>query len=199
MPKINASSVAEHRKMRHSQVLHSAVDLLTNNGPSAVTPAAVAKRCGIARSSVYQYFPSSGALIAGAIENLFVDANERIATAVAAAGDNPAAQLRAYVYAALVSAEEGHSPATMMHLSDLPPDCRRRIGDLHREMGTPLRGIVRIARPELSESDVTCLATLGLGSLLSASALLQQGERVTTLAETTTSFMSAALGVNQEH
>ena len=57
MPRIDAPTVAEHHVMRRDAIIAAARDLLGTAGASAVTPAAVAGRSGLARTSVYQYFP----------------------------------------------------------------------------------------------------------------------------------------------
>ena len=49
--------------MRRAQVVAAAADVLRDKGVGGFTPAAVAKRAGLARSSMYQYYPSTEALL----------------------------------------------------------------------------------------------------------------------------------------
>ena len=79
MPKINASTVAEHRAHQREALIGAAIDILVNEGATAVTPAAVGARAGLARSSVYQYFDSSAALLATITEEAFRRSNEALA------------------------------------------------------------------------------------------------------------------------
>jgi AcrR family transcriptional regulator len=67
MPKIQANTLIEHRAMRRDALLAAAVSIALESGGSAVTMAEVAKRAGISRSSVYEYFESSADLIADVI------------------------------------------------------------------------------------------------------------------------------------
>lgn len=67
MPKIQAKTVSEHRAMRREALLSAAVAIALESGGEAVTMAEVAKRAGLSRSSVYEYFQSSADLIADLI------------------------------------------------------------------------------------------------------------------------------------
>lgn len=87
MPKINASTVAEHRVRQREALIRAAIDILVNEGAAAVSPAAVGARVGLARSSVYQYFDSSAALLATIVEEAFRRSNEALADAMADAAD----------------------------------------------------------------------------------------------------------------
>ena len=68
MPRIDAPTVAEHSAQRRAAIVDAAVDLLGREGITGVTPAAVASAAGLARSSVYQYFASTDALVAAGVE-----------------------------------------------------------------------------------------------------------------------------------
>ncbi|MFE2631596.1 TetR/AcrR family transcriptional regulator, partial [Streptomyces sp. NPDC059374] len=68
MPKINASSVAEHRAQQREALIGAAIDILVHEGATAVTPAAVGARAGLARSRGYQYFDTAAALQAPVTE-----------------------------------------------------------------------------------------------------------------------------------
>lgn len=77
MPKIQASTLVEHRAMRREALLEAAISIALESGGEAVTMAEVAKRAGLSRSSVYEYFQSSADLIADLILdelNIWADA-----------------------------------------------------------------------------------------------------------------------------
>ncbi|MGE5134715.1 MAG: TetR/AcrR family transcriptional regulator [Gemmatimonadota bacterium] len=143
MPKISAATVPEHRARQRRALIAAAVDILAESGAAAVTPAAVGARAGLARSSVYQYFPSTAALLATLVEEAFADWNATVATAMAQA-DSPAGRIDAYLTAALrLAAAGGHRAAAALYTADLPPECRRRVGELHREEAEPLAAAIR--------------------------------------------------------
>ena len=64
MPRIDAPTVAEHRDMRRASLLAAARDLLREGGSGALTMGALAQATGLSRPAVYEYFPSTDAVIA---------------------------------------------------------------------------------------------------------------------------------------
>lgn len=114
MPKINASTVAEHRAHQREALVGAAIDILVSEGAAAVTPAAVGARAGLARSSVYQYSDSSAALLAAITEQAFRRSNEALAGVMAAAS-GPVARVEAFFRESLrLGAEGAHRPAAAL-------------------------------------------------------------------------------------
>ncbi len=141
MPRIEAPTVAEHRALRHAAVVAAARELLTQGGPSAVTPAAVAARIGLGRSSVYEYFPSSAQLLAAAVEDAAREATERLDAAIDASA-TPQERIRAYAREAIAVAAAGHGPVEMPSAAALPEECRARLAEIHARLNDPLRRAV---------------------------------------------------------
>lgn len=170
MPKITAATVAEHRAHQRRALIQAAVDTLVESGVSAVTPAAVGSRAGLARSSVYQYFPSTAALIATIIEEAFADWNATVAEAMAQA-HTPAERIDAYFTAALRLAADGlHRAATALSTIDLPAKCRGRLEELHREEAAPLA--MAVGDLGVSDPDLACQL---IGGLLQAAMSAVEG------------------------
>jgi len=189
VPKIDAPTVAEHRELRRRQVVDNALNLLVAQGSAAVTPAAVARATGLARTSVYQYFPTSAELVAAAVEESFARASQRLAEAVAAAGADPRAGLRAYVAAVVHVASEGHHPATLALSAELPAPCRARLRDLHRQVAAPLIDIV--ARWGVTNPDRASVLVFGV--LGEATTLLARGIGRDEVSADCLAFIEAAL------
>src|SRR5881227_1869985 len=134
MPRIAAGTVAEHRARQHGLLLAAARELMLSDGPQAVTPAAVGARAGLARSSVYKYFSSTGDIYAQLVEEAFARWAVRVREACAAESD-PAARIAAYVHASLTLAADGeHRVAGVLAGVELPPECTERIQELHAEL-----------------------------------------------------------------
>lgn len=57
MPRISADSVAEHVASQEQAIIASAARLLVERGAAAVTMADIAADVGLARNSIYRYFP----------------------------------------------------------------------------------------------------------------------------------------------
>lgn len=189
MPKIEAATVAEHRAMKARQVIDAAVDLLVGEGPSAVTPAAVAERTGLARTSVYQYAGSTAELVAAAVEALFVRATTELSEAVAAAGEDPGERIAAIVRTVLLGAKSGHSPNHALEVEQLPIDQRERLGQLHRALMAPLIDAIADA----GDPDPPTTAALAWGAINGVIPLVEHGMPVAVAAERAVAFVGAGV------
>ncbi len=138
MPRIEAPTVAEHNAMRRRQVVGAAGAVLAERGVTGFTPAAVAARAGLARSSMYQYYPSTEALLGAAVAHLLESSRDRMVAAVAGA-TTPADRVAAYVRAAVTDATEGHTSLPDLASLEMPDVCRVAVRDLHDELLEPLR------------------------------------------------------------
>lgn len=63
MPKVQAPTVAEHRRRMLSEVFRAFEERICELGYDAVTLAEIAKAVGIARTAMYNYFPDKQALL----------------------------------------------------------------------------------------------------------------------------------------
>ncbi|WNM26439.1 TetR/AcrR family transcriptional regulator [Demequina capsici] len=165
MPRIDAPTVAEHHALRRSALLEAGRTLLADDGPDAVTPKAVGAAAGIARSSVYQYFPSAAELMAAIVEDAFAQANAVLRDALYEA-DSPTGRLDAYLRTSLALAT-GHSHSIFdgVDLTTLPGHTLARIDELHREQMEPLLTAIR----ECGAREPGIAAQL-VGGMLSAAA-----------------------------
>lgn len=137
MPKIDAPTVAEHRARQRAAIIAAARDALGRHGVAAVTPGAVARAAGLARTSVYQYFPSTDALLTAAIEDVFDHAATRVAQTLHGQTE-PWAQVRAYVTVALHAAAGEYGPFHGITAAELPEAARVRMRELRDELSAPL-------------------------------------------------------------
>jgi AcrR family transcriptional regulator len=87
-------------KVPSSEAIQAAAfDLFARRGYLAASVREVMKACGLTQGALYNHFPSKNQLLATLIRTTQDGLEKRCADAVAAAGDNPAAQLRAFVEA----------------------------------------------------------------------------------------------------
>jgi AcrR family transcriptional regulator len=159
VPKISASTVADHRAQQHRALVTAARELLEAEGDgAAVTFAAVARRTGLARNSVYKYFPDRAALLAAVVHESTPRWTERIAAALAAAR-TPEQQVAAYVRAQCELVRDGeHRIARALAGDRDAAALREAAGDAHRKLLSPL---------------VTALSELGDRAPLRTAQLLQ--------------------------
>jgi AcrR family transcriptional regulator len=152
MPKISAPTVAAHRERQREALVNAAAAELLENGLAAVTPSSVGKRTGLARSSVYEYFPSASELLAEVALRAFEEWAEEMEGFIAAATPG-LDRLTVYIRTTLRMVAEGkHDIADAMKSAVFSDEQNRRFAQLHRELMEPIHDAVRAlghAEPEL--------------------------------------------------
>jgi AcrR family transcriptional regulator len=68
VPKIDADTVAEHVDQQQRRVFEAAVSLFIERGYEQVTFGEIAERVGLARNSLYRYYPGKAEILASWIE-----------------------------------------------------------------------------------------------------------------------------------
>jgi len=134
VPRISAGTVAEHRARQRQVLLAAARDLLVDGGYPALTFAALARRAGLARPSVYAYFRTREEVVVALCEVELPAVGAEVVRAVADA-ESPRDRLEAYVRAQLAAV--GDDQFRLAHvLADAPlsTSARAHIGRLHREL-----------------------------------------------------------------
>ncbi len=137
MPKIDAASVAEHRAAKKRALLDAAHELLRETS-EAPAMAAVAKRAGLARPSVYQYFASRQDLLQELVADIFPRWTERVTGAMADA-PTKADRILAYALANVDLVAEG-AHAVGSALATLAPGIalNEQADRMHRQLQEPL-------------------------------------------------------------
>ncbi|WP_062287679.1 TetR/AcrR family transcriptional regulator [Demequina phytophila] len=165
MPRIDAPTVAEHHRRRRAALVSAGRALLSERGAEAVTPARVGAAAGIARSSVYQYFPSTGDLLAAIVEEAFASATAQIRASLADL-TAPRDRLDAYLRTAFALATGSeHRTFDAIDPASLPSATHGRIAALHDEQIAPLADAVR----DSGAAD-PAIATQLVGGMLTAAA-----------------------------
>ena len=100
MPRISASSVAEHRARQQEAILTATRDLLAEGHADVPSLAEVARRAGMARPSIYQYYSSREELLDAVIGEMFPRWSAYVTGRMAAEAD-PGARAMTYVEANL--------------------------------------------------------------------------------------------------
>lgn len=155
MPRIEAATVAEHHAMRRASLLRAGLGILGTRGPAGLTPQAVGAAAGIARSSVYQYFPSSEEMFDAVVDFAFEVAQRELLAALE--GDRtPGERVLHYATVAFDNATNAtHSGFSSLADLDLTADQRRLVDAHHLAMTAPLVDALRdvgLTNPELRAS-----------------------------------------------
>lgn len=189
MPKIDAPTVAEHHAMRRAAVIAAARHALGTVGAAGVTPGAVAGAAGIARTSVYQYFPSTDALLTAAVEDMFTEAGARIAEALDGSTD-PWQRVESYVSVALRAAAGQYGPFHAMPAAQLPDTTRSRLRELHDLLSAPLIDAVT----EIGSAEPEVATALILGAISAGITLVRHGADPKATIKATNAFVARGLG-----
>ncbi|MFF4242404.1 TetR/AcrR family transcriptional regulator [Actinomadura geliboluensis] len=139
MPKIQAPTVAEHRAAQRAALLDAARSLLSEEAERAPSMAAVARRAGLARSSVYAYFTSRDDLLDALIVDTFPRWSAYVRARMEKAG-TPGDRVLAYVHANLRLVARGdHALARALAATGRTDALANSSRLLHDELQTPLR------------------------------------------------------------
>lgn len=142
MPRITAPTVAEHRSRQRSALIAAAREELLLNGAAAVTPAAVGRRAGLARSSVYEYFASAPELLAEIAVVALHEWSDELDAALESSAPG-LARLEAYIRITLQMVAEGkHALAGALAGAALPDEKRAEFAILHVALLRPVRQAV---------------------------------------------------------
>lgn len=153
MPRIQASTVAEQRAMRHRALLDAARSVIAETGKPP-SMGEVGRRAGLTRSGVYQYFGSVDELLTAVVADVFPDWYAEIERRVAAA---PTAGERVWAYiegnfASFVDPKL--AVARMLAQVVAPQDLRAPMREFHRH----LQMLLQQALIDLHEPEVELMA-----------------------------------------
>jgi len=137
-PKIQAATVVEQRQMRQRQLIDAALSIALESGAANITVAAVAKRAGLARSSMYEYFSSSADLIADLVIEELALYQKRLAQAVKGTED-PYQHIELWIAEALQYVVDGrHMLIKSLNAAAIPEFRRDEISQGHRNLMTTI-------------------------------------------------------------
>jgi AcrR family transcriptional regulator len=189
VPRISAPTLAEHRTRQRAALLAAVEDVVVETGSAQVTVSAVAARAGLARSSVYEYFPSPAALVAAAVADRMAAWGEELQEQVAA-GRTPDERVERYVTASLDAVAHGaHRFGRIVSGSDLPPECVGALLEQHRAMNAPLVAALR----DLGDRDPERTADLVRGVVQAATARIEAGGSAVEETAAALAFVRAAV------
>jgi len=172
MPKIQAATVADHRAAQRRALVDAARELLTEEGSASVTFAAVARRTGLARNSVYKYFASRDELLAAVVSEVIPRWMTAIGEAIALA-PTPRERVAAYVRVQLELVRAGeHRVAQAMTGTRDTAILRTWGAHAHRE----LLGPITDALVALGDPDPRRTAMLVQGVVHAATAAIEGGD-----------------------
>ena len=147
MPRITADSVPEHVAQQEAAVIAAAVRLFSERGSAAVGIGDIAREVGLARSSLYRYFPDKAHIVAAWFRvtvGPLIDESADIAAEPGPAPDRVQRWVEAQFRYLTAPA---HVPMLLAssELQSLPDDVRAEIGSGHQQLYSPLRSMIEEA------------------------------------------------------
>jgi AcrR family transcriptional regulator len=170
MPKIKAGSVAEHVARQEAAVFDAAITLFTERGFDAVSLGDIAAAVGLARNSLYRYFPDKAHILLRWFARELPAEVQRARELLS--GPEPARERIWRGAVARLDYAKTPEHALIANLSSVVPElddaARAELADSHRQLQAPLDAALRdagIRRP----ADRTVIAEL-IGALVLATA-----------------------------
>lgn len=164
MPRISAASVAEHVARQEQAVFDAAIALFTDRGYGAVTLADIAAEVGLARNSLYRYFPDKAAILLRWYRTELPAQAARSAELLA--GDDPAsARLLRWAEAQIDYArrpEHALIAAMGEAAPDLDPDALAELSESHHQLLAPVTDTLAATGLEGAELDAATELLWGL-------------------------------------
>lgn len=171
MPRISASSVAEHRARQQEAILTATRDLLAEGHADVPSLAEVARRAGMARPSIYQYYSSREELLDAVIGEMFPRWSAYVTGRMAAEAD-PGARAMTYVEANLHLVARGdHAIVSGLARAGRGEAMAEQSRVLHDQLRTPLVA----ALAEHGASDPDALAELVQSVVYAGSRMIESG------------------------
>jgi AcrR family transcriptional regulator len=138
MPRISAATVAEHRSRQQAAILAATRELLAEGRAELPSLAEVARRTGLARPSIYQYYSSREELLDAVIGDMFPRWSAYVTGRMASESD-PGARAMTYVEANLHLVARGdHAIVSGLARAGRGETMAQQSQVLHDQLRTPL-------------------------------------------------------------
>lgn len=141
MPRVTGGSLEAHRREARARVFDAFSRLLYERGYDAITLADIAEAAGMARTSMYNYYPSKEALLVAYTDDEMARFLNDLRIELHRAPD-PVARLRLFVRRQLEYFATHHLPPGSALRDVLSEDAFRRIYEHARTLDEILRGIL---------------------------------------------------------
>ncbi len=178
MPRIAAGSIAEHVAAQEAAVLGAAVRLFSEHGYENVTIADIASEVGLARNSLYRYFPGKAQiLVAWTARELPRHIAE--SRALLEGPGSPRERVAAWVHHELDAAADSTHVLlreAMERTDDLDADARAAITASHRALVEPLAATLE--ESGLTRAEVAATSELIAGLVAAAARLEARSPRL---------------------
>mgnify|MGYP000010386606 CR=1 FL=1 len=159
------------RDARQEEILEAAIGIIASDGVDAVSMAQLAKRTGLSRPAIYQYFASREHVLAELVINELADLSNAIDEHIAKF-DEPLERIRIWIHYSLAHLSSAdHRAIREISIESLPDESRGMIRAMHGQVMTSLLSPVG----ELGIRDVTATAHLIYASVAASAKRIDEG------------------------
>ena len=146
MPKIGAASIQEHVRIQTGKVLDAASRLFRRQGFHGTDMSDIAAEVGLARNSLYRYYPNKQHILVACVERDMQPFLERMRTLESRVPD-ARARIEAWIDKSIdIATSPSHATMEMMsEIRESPPELRQQIMQLHQSPNGVLENAVRAA------------------------------------------------------
>jgi AcrR family transcriptional regulator len=155
MPRITADTVVKHVEQQEQAVFKSAIKLFIERGYNSVTMADIAHEVGLARNSLYRYFPDKAAILVRWYRREMPHITSRAKASIEGTGP-PAARVLTWAEGQIAYTREPEHQllaALGNAESDLPATALAEIRQSHEQLMAPFRNTLREGGLEDDELD----------------------------------------------
>jgi AcrR family transcriptional regulator len=176
MPRIAAANIEEHIRLQTGRILDAARDLFSKKGYGYTDIGDIAKSIGLARNSIYRYYPSKDHILVAVMQRDMAPYLQEV-EALSFRITDPVERIDAWLDLQIELAT-GPCQATMKMLGDMvevPAESRQEISALHE----PLRTVLESSAAAIlkgSRRDEKVLSAMIYGMVQSAGALAMQND-----------------------
>jgi len=133
MPRIEAASIEEHVRLQGSRVLDAASALFRERGFTGTDMGAIAAAVGLARNSLYRYYPNKEHILVACVKREmapFLDRFEGLQRTVA----DPRLRIDAWIEMSIdIATSPAHATLELIgEIQEASPDLRQQIMHLHQ-------------------------------------------------------------------
>lgn len=180
---------ARVRDERQDAILEAAQKLISDNGVDSVTMKELAKKTGLSRPAIYQYFASREHILAELVINEIADLSNAVDEHVAKVQE-PMEQIRVWIHYALAHlASAEHRAIREISIDSLPEESRGMVRAMHGHFMTALVNPVA----ELGLKDVTATCHLIYATVAAAAKRIDEGSEYVREAAALEQFTIAGL------
>jgi AcrR family transcriptional regulator len=182
MPRIAAQNIEEHIRLQTTRILDAARDLFSANGYRGTDMSDIARSIGLARNSLYRYYPSKDHILVAVIQRdmePYIAKTNELGTQT----ENAARRIDAWLDLQIELAT-GPCHAAMKMLGDIGEisgELREDIGALHGPVNMVLESSV-VELVSGSGRDPKVLSAMSVGMVQHAGALAMQTNDATSVA-----------------